>query len=114
MDTKEYKTKKVKCYNPIKEFVEFQELDMEGKTTIGSFGLWKVIPELFEIKNNFTKLTDEGWNYYEENGLKHFGKGWVHLKFITHEDIVQRITVNKKMLKQISNSIKQYEDLISE
>lgn len=83
----------------IKDFILFEELDMEGRYVVGSLGYFKVIPEYFK-KNRFGfRPNEDGWKYYESIGLKHHGRGWVECKFHTKEDIEKKIVDAQKMIK---------------
>jgi hypothetical protein len=80
--------------------LEFFELDMEGKYTIGPLGIFKVKPEYFEVRIEKTwdglkhfydyRLNNEGWKYLEENGLKHPGRGYVRYELITKSDLSKK------------------------
>jgi len=88
--------------------LECSELDMEGRYTIGHFGIFKVLPEHFEFIINENvygshwyeyRLNDTGWEYLEANGLKHPGRGYVRYELITKSDLSKKRS-NKIQLRQ--------------
>ena len=83
----------------IKDYVLFEELDMEGRYVVGSLGYFKVIPEYFK-KNRFGfRPNEDGWKYYESIGLKHPGRGWVECKFLTKDEIDKKIIKSEEIIK---------------
>ena len=98
--------------NKIEEFVKFNELDEDGQRIIGSMGIFKTVSNLFTpIWDGYT-LTNEGWKYYESIGLKHPGRGWVEVIFLSREDIEKEIKSSENHLIDTQNHIESLKNLL--
>jgi len=91
--------------------LQCDELDMEGKRSVDTIGIFKVFPEHFEVRILETwdkekhfydyRLTKEGWDYLEASGLKHPGRGWVDYTLITKSDLSRKRNNTIKMIQNL-------------
>lgn len=97
----------------IEEFVKFNELNEDGQYIIGSRGIFKTKPYLFE-KNHWGSytLTNEGWKHYESIGLKHPGRGWIEVDFLTRENLLDDMKKSEEQIIGLQNHIKKLNDLL--
>jgi hypothetical protein len=89
----------------MKEFVKIQELDMEGRYVVQTYGTYITNEKAFgqhPILENLLTITDEGYEWIEnELNIKHPGRGWVTFKFIDRDEVEKELNENQKLVQHM-------------
>jgi len=102
--------------------VQLFEYDYDGRYINHSYGYFNVIPEFFDqkINNGFDgktyytyKINEKGFQWIEnELGIKHPGRGYVGIKFLTDDDICKIREKKMEMFKKLQSEIDNLNSLI--
>ena len=88
------------------KLIKCSELNEDGRYTINELGIFPFNPnniEITEHKSMFDKtwfsysLTVAGWEELEKAGLKHPGRGWVEIEFLSEQRVKDMIQENETL-----------------
>lgn len=101
--------------------IQAEELNEDGKIIISTIGYFSVTPDMFDTTQRVRMdtsiyyehiLNKEGSEKLEKAGLKHPGWGWVSIKSLTEQEILDLIDGNDNEIKSLKKQNENLKELI--